>query len=271
MIDKFKVRLSNRQDHEVQLDTLREEIQLLSNRKDELERRLNTINCERNNLNMSLEESGDKIVILEKCINDKDVKLMNQQRELDELRHANTWLINKLDDSMANATSCDNSTMDQQQQSSNMSQILSNLRQQHLMSPARSHHHHQYRRPLSGSIRAQHRHRSSAKNHNNKKGLLLSNNNEQQLTTNVDNDNHVTASHGPTSLYDELELQSSLSSPNSKNLLALSGSHGHRSNSVDDVDDSSGHRSSASDCDEISAQEDELNEMCQVSVEPHTI
>lgn len=95
--EQFNVRRSNLHDHVSQLEGLREEINLLSERKAELERRISALSDEREGLNISLEESSDKILLLEKQNREQEQLLRCQQRDLDELRQTNTQLQSRLD------------------------------------------------------------------------------------------------------------------------------------------------------------------------------
>jgi chromosome segregation ATPase len=70
---------------------------LLSKRKIDLERRLSSLTQDRENLNMSLEESSDRIFLLEKQLHEQEIEIRTQQKDLEELRHANSQLHNKLD------------------------------------------------------------------------------------------------------------------------------------------------------------------------------
>ncbi|XP_042900568.1 bicaudal D-related protein homolog isoform X2 [Parasteatoda tepidariorum] len=95
--EQFNVRRSNLHDHVSQLEGLREEINLLSERKSELEKRISALNDEREGLNVSLEESSDRILLLEKRNREQEQQLRLQQRDIDELRQTNTHLQSKLD------------------------------------------------------------------------------------------------------------------------------------------------------------------------------
>lgn len=62
-----------------------------------MEKRIANLTEEREHLSMSLEESSDRIMMLEKHNQDLEYKTNIQQKEVDELRHANSHLQNKLD------------------------------------------------------------------------------------------------------------------------------------------------------------------------------
>lgn len=95
--EQFNVRKSNLHDHVSQLEGLREEINLLEGRKADLEQRIQGLMDERENLNLSLEESGDRIILLQRQNRDQEQKIRNQQQDLDDLRQSNTQLQQKLD------------------------------------------------------------------------------------------------------------------------------------------------------------------------------
>ncbi|CAN7984771.1 unnamed protein product, partial [Ixodes hexagonus] len=95
--EQLSLRRSSLDDHVSQLEGLREEITLLSDRKAELERRISTLVDERESLSLSLEESGDRILLLEKQRHDYEAQIRNQQRDMEELRVANTQLQERLD------------------------------------------------------------------------------------------------------------------------------------------------------------------------------
>ncbi|GFQ88039.1 BICD family-like cargo adapter 1 [Trichonephila clavata] len=95
--EQFNVRRSNLHDHVSQLEGLREEINLLSERKYELEKRIAALSDEREGLNVSLEESSDRILLLERRNREQEQQLRLQQRDIDELRQTNSHLQNRLD------------------------------------------------------------------------------------------------------------------------------------------------------------------------------
>ncbi|CAG2119632.1 unnamed protein product, partial [Medioppia subpectinata] len=72
-------------------------INLLSRRKSDLEKRISSLTQDREHLNVSLEESSDRIFLLEKQLQQQECELRTQHKDLEELRHANSQLHNKLD------------------------------------------------------------------------------------------------------------------------------------------------------------------------------
>ncbi|XP_042898401.1 bicaudal D-related protein homolog [Parasteatoda tepidariorum] len=95
--EQFNVRKSNLHDHVSQLEGLREEINLLEGRKADLGQRIHALTDERENLNLSLEESGDRIILLQKQNREQEQKIRNQQQDLEDLRQTNSQLQAKLD------------------------------------------------------------------------------------------------------------------------------------------------------------------------------
>lgn len=95
--EQFNARRSNFSDHSLQLEGLKEEIELLSDRKLDLERRIQFLIDERENLSLSLEESSDRIHMLEKHAKEQDQQLRGHKRDMDELREVNTGLQDKLE------------------------------------------------------------------------------------------------------------------------------------------------------------------------------
>lgn len=69
----------------------------MNQRKLDLERRLKLANNDKSNLAAALDESGDKILLLEKLLNEKDAKLMELVCEVNELRDSSLWLSNELE------------------------------------------------------------------------------------------------------------------------------------------------------------------------------
>ncbi|KAG8236773.1 hypothetical protein J437_LFUL016887 [Ladona fulva] len=77
-------------------DRLRE-ITLITERKTDLERRVQQLLDERESLNSALEESADRIVMLEKQHKEQDSQLRQVTRELDDLRTTNGTLCERLE------------------------------------------------------------------------------------------------------------------------------------------------------------------------------
>lgn len=94
--DQFNARRSHLTDHEQQLELLRQEIILMTDKKLELERRLDLVANEREDLNASLDTSSDRIAMLEKKGREQEYCLVSSHREVDELRTTNTALVDRL-------------------------------------------------------------------------------------------------------------------------------------------------------------------------------
>lgn len=69
----------------------------MNQRKQDLERRLKLANNDKSNLNVLLEETSDKILLLENLLNEKDGKLNELLDEINELRDSSSWLSNELE------------------------------------------------------------------------------------------------------------------------------------------------------------------------------
>ena len=64
------------QDHVTHLEILREEIDLVTNRKNDLEKKVHQLIAERENLTTALDDSADKILMLEKHTREQDCQVM---------------------------------------------------------------------------------------------------------------------------------------------------------------------------------------------------
>lgn len=73
------------------------QIQIVNQRKQDLERRLKLANESKSSLSAALEESGDKILLLENLLNDKETKLGDLLAEVNELRDSSSWLSSELE------------------------------------------------------------------------------------------------------------------------------------------------------------------------------
>lgn len=77
--------------------TRRAQIQILSQRKQDLERRLKLLQGEKANLNATIDELGDKLLLLESLLNEKELKTGELAIEINELRDSSSWLSAKLE------------------------------------------------------------------------------------------------------------------------------------------------------------------------------
>ncbi|XP_068209688.1 LOW QUALITY PROTEIN: bicaudal D-related protein homolog [Palaemon carinicauda] len=103
--DQFQLRKSNMSEQVSTLDMLREEINLLSEKKMDLERRIDSLLSEREGLSVTLDESSDRILMLEKRSMEQEALLRNSQRDLDDLRHTNLFLNDRLEALSRNSSS----------------------------------------------------------------------------------------------------------------------------------------------------------------------
>ncbi|KAF2366692.1 hypothetical protein FHG87_002558 [Trinorchestia longiramus] len=95
--DKMSLRQTSVTDHMTTLESLRNEIFMLTDKKLELERRLSSLAEEREGLSMTLDESSDRIMLLERQKEEKELELRVKQRDLEELRHTNLNLSDRLE------------------------------------------------------------------------------------------------------------------------------------------------------------------------------
>lgn len=87
--DQCNLKKSSLQDHVSSLEVLRDEINLMSEKKCEMERKLQSLLSEREGLGLALDEATDRIVMLEHQAREQELQLRQAQRELEELRVAN--------------------------------------------------------------------------------------------------------------------------------------------------------------------------------------
>jgi len=85
------------QDHVTHLEILREEIDLVTNRKNDLEKKVHQLIAERENLSSALDESADKMLMLEKHTREQDCQIRGNDREMSELRSNNQVLSERLE------------------------------------------------------------------------------------------------------------------------------------------------------------------------------
>lgn len=101
-------------------------------------------NLDKNNLNLALEESSDKLLLIESLLTNKDSKLQELLEEINELRDSSSWLSNELE-SMINlneklATSEEFEQSSHHQNSSNLnkrSQLVEKLKELRLRKQSR--------------------------------------------------------------------------------------------------------------------------------------
>ena len=83
------------QDHVTHLEILREEIDLVTNRKNDLEKKVHQLIAERENLSSALDDSADKMLMLEKHTREQDCQVrMTSWTMLTE--HCSGYVIIKL-------------------------------------------------------------------------------------------------------------------------------------------------------------------------------
>ncbi|XP_015280783.1 PREDICTED: bicaudal D-related protein 1 [Gekko japonicus] len=84
--EDFREKKSSTSQHIVRLESLQAEIKMLTDRKQELERRLSAMMEENNLLQGTVEELQDRVLILERQSHEKDMQLHQSQMELQEVR-----------------------------------------------------------------------------------------------------------------------------------------------------------------------------------------
>ena len=118
MRDQVYNKKTSMSDHVQILETLREEITIMTERKLDLERRIEALYAEREGLSTTLDESADRIVMLEKEARERDClvshsslgrvenqkiirhfppQIRNIKKESDELKSQNMSLNDRLD------------------------------------------------------------------------------------------------------------------------------------------------------------------------------
>ena len=114
MRDQVYNKKTSMTDHVQILETLREEITIMTERKLDLERRIEALYAEREGLSTTLDESADRIVMLEKEARERDClvshwaqlsqssyhvnpQIRNIKKETDELKSQNMALNDRLD------------------------------------------------------------------------------------------------------------------------------------------------------------------------------
>jgi len=97
MRDQVNYKKSSMTEHVTHLETLREEINIMMEKKIELERRIEGLYAERDGLTSTLDESADRIVMLEKEAREQDSIIRTSRKEIDELKATNLSLADRLD------------------------------------------------------------------------------------------------------------------------------------------------------------------------------
>ncbi|KAK6192537.1 hypothetical protein SNE40_003987 [Patella caerulea] len=136
--DKIAIRHTNSSEHHSQLDLMRQEIELLTERKADLERRVYSLNQDKLSNTCSLEETQERILLLERQSIEKDVQINKQTRELVELQETNMHLQATIDHITLHRSS-DNNKADQSQTLFNeLSQLSSGTEHEHARTPSTS-------------------------------------------------------------------------------------------------------------------------------------
>jgi len=97
MRDMVNNKKNSMSEHVTHLETLREEINIMQEKKLDLERRIEHLYSERDGLSSTLDESADRIVMLEREAREQDNILRTSRKEIDELKSTNSSLADRLD------------------------------------------------------------------------------------------------------------------------------------------------------------------------------
>jgi len=97
MRDQVNHKKTSMTEHVTHLETLRDEITIMTERKLDLERRIEALYSERDGLSTTLDESADRIVMLEKESREQDSMIRNSKKEINELKATNSALTDRLD------------------------------------------------------------------------------------------------------------------------------------------------------------------------------
>ena len=84
-------------EHVSHLDMLRDEIEMMTESKIDLERRIELLQGEREGLSSTLDESADRIIMLEKQSREQDSLIKANEKTMDELRATNESLQERLE------------------------------------------------------------------------------------------------------------------------------------------------------------------------------
>ncbi|XP_043103795.1 BICD family-like cargo adapter 1 isoform X2 [Puntigrus tetrazona] len=96
--DDFKEKSISTNQHMTRLETLQAEIKMLSERKQELERRMNGMLEENEQLRHTVDELRERTLLLEKQCHEKDLQLRQSQLELQEVRASHRQLSARLEE-----------------------------------------------------------------------------------------------------------------------------------------------------------------------------
>eukprot|EP00095_Tigriopus_kingsejongensis_P006786 maker-scaffold794_size96255-snap-gene-0.19 protein:Tk06786 transcript:maker-scaffold794_size96255-snap-gene-0.19-mRNA-1 annotation:"bicaudal d-related protein homolog" len=102
--DQVNLKRTSMNEHVSHLDMLRDEITLMTERKMDLERRIELLQGEREGLSSTLDESADRIIMLEKETREKDSMIRSNQKAMEELRSSNQALQDRLDSMYRNVS-----------------------------------------------------------------------------------------------------------------------------------------------------------------------
>ncbi|XP_062399501.1 BICD family-like cargo adapter 1 [Sardina pilchardus] len=96
--DDFRERSISNNQHMTRLESLQAEIKMLSERKRDLERRVNIMMDENEHLQNTMESLRERTLVLEKQCHEKDLQLRQSQLELQEVRVSHRQLSSRLEE-----------------------------------------------------------------------------------------------------------------------------------------------------------------------------
>lgn len=102
--DQCNLRKSSLQDHLTSLEVMRDEIQLLTEKKADLERRMQVLLRQREEQTATLDDANDRIVQLEHQAREHEMQFRQSQRELEQLRITNSLLNEQVEQHALNSS-----------------------------------------------------------------------------------------------------------------------------------------------------------------------
>ena len=121
MKDQFNVRKTSIQEHFGYVESLREEISSVMDKKADLEKQIRLMSEEQKNLTQTLEDSSNAIFKLERTQKDQDYLVRSREKDIEELRTGNHLLLERLETmsrSRSSSPSCRMSLLSEMEMSS---------------------------------------------------------------------------------------------------------------------------------------------------------
>ncbi|OXA52806.1 bicaudal D-related protein homolog [Folsomia candida] len=95
--DQFSLRKMAMSDHSSHLESLRDEISIITAKKYDLEKKIDMILAEKEGLSHHLDDSSDRILLLERQNREQEMQLVQYRSEVDEIKAANHSLSTRLE------------------------------------------------------------------------------------------------------------------------------------------------------------------------------